>query len=56
MAIDDVQSAIRSVMRQNRDELLNRGTSSTHQIHGKVGDIEYTIGMNNGRVGQFYSN
>lgn len=54
MSIDDVQDAIGEVMKQNRDELLQRGSKGIYPILGSVDGIEYVLGMNNGRVGQFY--
>jgi hypothetical protein len=54
MSIDDVQDAIGQVMRQNRDTLLQRGSQGMYQIRGNVNGVDYVLGMNRGRVGQFY--
>ncbi|MER5703810.1 RHS repeat-associated core domain-containing protein [Micromonospora sp. NPDC002296] len=54
MSADEVQLAIGSVMRQNRDTLMRRGSSGMYQIQGTVDGVEYVLGLNNGRVGQFY--
>ncbi|MEU6263196.1 polymorphic toxin-type HINT domain-containing protein [Saccharopolyspora shandongensis] len=54
MSIDDVQGAIGEVMRQNRDALLRRGSRGMYQIRGNVNGVDYVLGMNRGRVGQFY--
>ncbi|WP_298555277.1 EndoU domain-containing protein [Streptomyces luteogriseus] len=54
MSVDDVQSAIGQVMRQNRDTLVQRGSQGMYQIRGNVNGVDYVLGMNRGRVGQFY--
>nr|QIZ01920.1 hypothetical protein HEP87_33915 [Streptomyces sp. S1D4-11] len=54
MSIDDVQGAIGQVMQQNRDTLLQRGSQGMYQIRGNVNGVDYVLGMNRGRVGQFY--
>lgn len=54
MSVADVQGAIGQVMRQNRDTLLRRGSQGMYQIYGNVNGIDYVLGMNRGRVGQFY--
>jgi len=54
MSVEDVQSAIVDVMKQNRSTLVSRGTVGTYQIQGEVNGTRYVLGINNGRVGQFY--
>ncbi|GHE83706.1 hypothetical protein GCM10018772_02740 [Streptomyces fumanus] len=54
MSVADVQDAIGQVMRQNRDALVQRGSRGMYQIQGKVNGVDYVLGMNKGRVGQFY--
>jgi hypothetical protein len=54
MSVDDVQGAIGQVMRQNRDTLVQRGSQGMYQIRGNVNGVNYVLGMNRGRVGQFY--
>ncbi|MGA5566860.1 hypothetical protein ACPCUV_37615 [Streptomyces platensis] len=54
MSVDDVQGAIGQVMRQNRDTLVQRGSQGMYQIRGNVNSVDYVLGMNRGRVGQFY--
>ncbi|RSM60319.1 hypothetical protein DMB66_24705 [Actinoplanes sp. ATCC 53533] len=54
MSVEDVQSAIGSVMRQNRDTLVQRGGRGMYQVQGNVNGVDYVLGVNNGRVGQFY--
>ncbi len=55
MSIDDITSAIKSVMSQNRDILASKGTKGMYQITGTYNGKDYVLGLNNGRVGQFYS-
>jgi hypothetical protein len=55
MSIDDITSAIKSVMSQNRDVLTSKGTKGMYQITGTYNGKDYVLGLNNGRVGQFYS-
>lgn len=54
MSVDDVRGAIGQVMRQNRDTLVQRGSQGMYQIRGNVNGVNYVLGMNRGRVGQFY--
>ncbi|MGW2912053.1 polymorphic toxin-type HINT domain-containing protein [Streptomyces asoensis] len=54
MSVADVQDAIGQVMRQNRDTLVQRGSRGMYQIQGNVNGVDYVLGMNKGRVGQFY--
>ncbi|HRJ53115.1 MAG TPA: DUF4157 domain-containing protein [Candidatus Thiothrix moscowensis] len=54
LSIDDVADAIQSIMNQNRDELLRIGTTRAGQITGQWNGIRYVLGVNQGRVGQFY--
>ncbi|MEU3464449.1 polymorphic toxin-type HINT domain-containing protein [Streptomyces sp. NPDC006733] len=54
MSVSDVQDAIGEVMRQNRGELIQRGHRGMYQIHGSFNGTNYTLGMNRGRVGQFF--
>ncbi|MEU8001039.1 RHS repeat-associated core domain-containing protein [Catellatospora sp. NPDC049111] len=54
MSVGDVQDAIRSVMQQNRATLASKGSTGMYQIRGSVNGTNYVLGMNNGRVGQFY--
>ncbi|GFN34145.1 EndoU domain-containing protein [Paenibacillus xylaniclasticus] len=54
MTIDEVADAIESIMKQNRDTLLKNGTTFSYQIKGMYNGVEYVVGLNKGRVGQFY--
>ena len=53
MSVDDVQTAIGDVARQNRDQLMEIG-SGTGQVQGTVNGVEYVLGVRDGRIGQFY--
>lgn len=55
LSVDDLENIIQSVMKQNRDTLINRGTTGSYQISGTVNGIEYVVGLNKGRIGQLYS-
>lgn len=54
MGIDDVANAIEQVMQQNRDILISKGTNSMYQIEGVVNGKGYVLGLDYGRIGQFY--
>lgn len=54
MTTDEVADAIESIMKQNRDTLLKNGTTFSYQIKGSYNGVEYVVGLNKGRVGQFY--
>ena len=56
MSVRDIQSAIRSVLTQNRGLLNNGNNRGKQQIHGTYNGTQYTLGLNNSRVGQFYPN
>ena len=54
MSIDDVSDAIHDVMKQNRNTLINKGTTGMYQITGTVNGVDYVVGFKNGKAGQFY--
>ncbi|MEU7088018.1 hypothetical protein [Streptomyces achromogenes] len=54
MSVKDVESAIGEVLRQNREILAQRGSSWILPLRGKVDGVRYALGLNRGRVGQFY--
>jgi RHS repeat-associated protein len=54
MSIADIEGAIESVLRQNRDTIVARGSNGMYNVTGRVGDREFVLGINNGHVGQFY--
>lgn len=54
MSIQEIKETITTVMKQNRDVLERRGTDGMYQIEGVVNGVRYTLGLDNGRIGQFY--
>ncbi|GGY05850.1 hypothetical protein GCM10011289_05330 [Paludibacterium paludis] len=54
MTIVDVQNVIKEVMAQNRELLSSMHPYDTKQINGKVGGVEYVLGLRRGRIGQLY--
>jgi RHS repeat-associated protein len=53
LTVSDIQGAITSVSRQNRDALRDIGAGAG-QVRGVVNGTEYVLGVKNGRIGQFY--
>ncbi|MEQ9906646.1 RHS repeat-associated core domain-containing protein, partial [Pectobacterium odoriferum] len=53
MSIGDVKDAIDSVLKQNRNKLLENG-AGTYQMRGTHNGVDYVLGLNKGRVGQLY--
>jgi hypothetical protein len=54
MGVDDITNAIGSVVRQNMSALAEIGTRGIGQVSGMVDGQAYTLGVNFGRVGQFF--
>jgi hypothetical protein len=54
MSIQDIQDAIGSVLRQNRETLISNGTNDIYQIEGTYDGRVYILGINHGHIGQFY--
>jgi hypothetical protein len=55
MSVGDIENAIGEVMKQNRGTLIDRGTNGMYQIRGTVNGTDYVLGINNGRIAQFYA-
>jgi hypothetical protein len=53
MSVDDIARSVQDVMSQNRD-VLRRIGRSRGQVQGVVNGKRYIVGVNYGRVGQFY--
>ena len=53
MTVQDIEKAIGEVLKQNREKILNAGTN-TGQYKGMVNGVERTVGLSNGKIGQFY--
>ena len=54
MSIEEVQTALKDVLYQNRDVLATKGTKGMYQVTGNYNGVDYVLGVKNGRVGQFY--
>ncbi|NBD09735.1 hypothetical protein [Corallococcus silvisoli] len=54
MNFEDVIRSIEAVLQQNRERMVGRGTRGMYQLTGVVDGVEYILGLNQGRVGQFY--
>ncbi len=54
MSINDITDAIGSVMKQNRDTVISKGSVGKFQISGQYKGQDYVVGFKNGRIGQFY--
>jgi hypothetical protein len=54
MSVDEVEEAIADVMRQNRSTLATRGTRGSYQVRGTHNGQDYVLGVNSGRIAQFY--
>ncbi|MEJ7596460.1 MAG: DUF4157 domain-containing protein [Kofleriaceae bacterium] len=54
MTVDNITSAVDAIMKQNREKVIKGGTQGMFQITGEYGGKKYVVGLNNGRVGQFY--
>ncbi|MEV5509361.1 DUF6531 domain-containing protein [Streptomyces orinoci] len=54
MTVEDLKNAVREVLKQNREEIVRRGVRGMYQVEGEVDGVRYTLGINKGRIGQFY--
>ncbi|MGW4081193.1 RHS repeat-associated core domain-containing protein, partial [Streptomyces asiaticus] len=54
MSVTDVRAAVEDVLKQNRDTINRRGVDKMYQVTGEVDGTTYVLGINRGRVGQFY--
>ncbi|MBA2945869.1 putative T7SS-secreted protein [Streptomyces himalayensis] len=54
MTVEEVEHAIYETLKQNREKLTQPGNPQMFQIQGKVNGVDYVLGINRGRVGQFY--
>ena len=51
--IKDIDRGIREILKQNKDKIIKNGTKEG-QYKGIVDGTERTIGLKNGRIGQYY--
>jgi hypothetical protein len=54
MTIGQIEGSIMSVLKQNRKRIISKGNMGMYQIEGVVDGVTYKLGINNGRIGQFY--
>jgi len=54
MSINDINNIIFDIMQQNRDILIKKGSVGMYQIHGISNGVKYTLGIDNGRIGQLF--
>lgn len=54
MTVKNVADVVDSVLKQNRETLMRRGTLGRYQIRGTVDGVDYVLGTKRGRVGQLY--
>ena len=54
MSVDDITNTVSEVLKQNREKLIEKGTTGMYQVEGTVDGVDYVVGLNKGRVGQFY--
>lgn len=54
MTVTEITNAIQIIMSQNRNILIKKGTNAVFQITGRYNGVQYTIGINKGKVQQFY--
>lgn len=54
MSIDQVESAVLEVLKQNRARVAEIGTNRIGTMTGVVDGVKYQLGLNRGRIGQFF--
>ncbi|AVQ47668.1 hypothetical protein [Clostridium botulinum] len=54
MDVGDITNTISEILKQNRERIIEKSTTGMYQIEGTVNGIEYVVGVNKGRIGQFY--
>lgn len=50
-----IKETIGRILQQNRDGVRAIGHRGIGQVTGQVNGVRYTVGLNRGRIGQFYS-
>jgi len=58
MTVDDIEGAIRTIISDNRTIVIENESSNerVYQLTGEFNNVEYTLGVTYGRIGQFYPN
>ncbi|WP_181009056.1 RHS repeat-associated core domain-containing protein, partial [Streptomyces sp. SM12] len=54
MTVDDIETAIRDVVQQNKGLIADRGIDDMYQVIGTHRGERYTLGINRGAIGQFF--
>jgi RHS repeat-associated protein len=55
MTTEDLVTVVADVMRQNREFILQRGNNAIYTLPATtVGEVQYILGVNNGRIAQLY--
>jgi len=52
--VDEITASIKETVKQNREFIL-QNSNPQYQVQGVINGKTYILGINNGRVGQFYS-
>lgn len=52
--VTDVVKIIKQVMKQNRKLILEEGTNDMYQVSGMIKNTKYVVGLDRGRIAQFY--
>jgi hypothetical protein len=50
----EIEAAIGEVLKQNRTRVAEIGANGIDRITGVVNGVKYQLGLNRGRVGQFF--
>ena len=51
---DDLVDRITETLKQNRDTIVERGAMDFYTLQGRVGGIDYQLGISRGHIGQFF--
>jgi hypothetical protein len=52
--VEDIESMISEVLRQNHDKIAKIGPNIIDNITGTIDGVRYQLGLNRGRIGQFF--
>ncbi len=54
LSVQNIQSMIKQVVKQNRQTIMNKGPNATFQVQGNIHGNQYVLGFKKGQIGQFY--
>lgn len=54
--LNEIENAIDAIAKQNKDIISKKGTNAIYQVTGSYNGKSYTLGLNNGKIGQFFPN